>query len=566
MDFYGTAVTAVTQIYQVTVFIQGIVSDIKAFEQDKYNLQLKLELQLASLQFFHQRFLDPQHGLLLPGNLPERIQVAIKHLLEKMKSVLAEYEVLVHRYNVLSDEDDSPAEKDAVEREKWRKKFFEKAKAKAKNLKLKGYDWSLFDREKLIAVVEEYKQWSDSLRDLMQHFSQEAVYSLSDKMSMMSLKGTGLEPVVKRQQLATASAPKSFQALDGDLVDAGAQSDSFQIARWKVGSEEQEVIVEYHEYDSRLKVEDLDSDEIEELKEPVRNLAWLLQNSTFSEDDDPSEDSGQPTIYSLQCLGFIDQAGLERSAFIYKLPLATTTGDETANLITLHGLINKLDPATKRPFGKLPLGDRFNIAHCLALTVLNVHGSRWVHKNIWSRGILLFEKSGDGRLRPLSSSKGQQTQTEDSAIKTQILAFLGDWGYARPEQGGTEMRPDFEIEPNFYRHPDRQGKPTRQFSSKHDMYALGVVLLEIGLWKTVSQFFNKAIQDAQKSGRLPKAKDVRGALASLAQTELPKEMGESYALAVSSSLLGKFKGGSDMGLSLDFKEIVVDAIAQGRKL
>ncbi|CRG84425.1 hypothetical protein PISL3812_01714 [Talaromyces islandicus] len=566
MDFYGTAVTAVTQIYQVTVFIQGVVSDVKAFEQDKYDLQLKLDLQLASLHFFQQRFLDAQHGLLLPGKLPERIQVTIKRLLEKMKSVLAEYEVLVHRYNVLSDEEDSPVKKDEVEREKWRKNFFEKAKAKAKNLKLKGYDWSLFDREKLIAVVEEYKQWGDSLRGLMQHFSQEAVYSLSDAMSAMSLKGTGLEPVVKRQKLASASAPESFQALDGDLVNAGTQSDSFQIARWKHGEEEKLVIVEYHDYDSRLKVEDLDSEYIEKLKAPVRNLAWLLQNSTFSEDDDPSEDSGQPTIYALQCLGFIDQAEWERSAFIYKLPLAATTGDETANLITLHGLINKLDPATKRLLGKLPLGDRFNIAHCLALTVLNVHGSRWVHKNIWSRGILLFEKAGDRGVRPLFPSKRQSTDAENSTTKAQILAFLGDWGYARPEEEGTEMRPDFEIEPNFYRHPDRQGKPRYQFRPKHDIYALGVVLLEIGLWKTVSQLFAKPIQDAQKSGKRPKAEDVLAALVSLAQTELPKEMGESYAVAVSSCLLGKFKGSSDMELSLDFKETVVDAIVQGRKL
>lgn len=566
MDFYGTATTAVTQIYQVTVFIQGVVSDIKAFEQDKHDLHLKLELQLASLQFFQERFLDPQHGLLLlPGKVPERIQVAIKNLLEKMKSVLSEYEVLVHRYNVLSEEEESPVNKDEVEREKWRKKFFEKAKTKAKSLKLKGYDWSLFDREKLIAVVEEYKQWADSLRGLMQHFNQEAVYSISDAMSAMSLKGTGLEPVVKRQKLASASAPESFQALDGDLVDAGTQSDNFQIAWWKYGSEEQQqVIVEYHEYDSRLKVEDLDSEEIEELKEPVRDLAWLLQNSTFSEDDGPVEDSGQPTIYALQCLGFIDQPEWERSAFIYKLPLATS--DETANLITLHGLINKLDPATKRPLGKLPLGDRFNIAHCLALTVLNVHGSRWVHKNIWSRGILLFEQGGDRGLRPLFSSKRQATDAENSTTKAQILAFLGDWGYARLEQAGTKLRVDFEIEPNFYRHPERQQKPDHQFSSQHDNYALGVVLLEIGLWKTISQLFAKPIQDAQKSGRPPKAKDVRAALVSLAQTELPKEMGESYALAVSSCLLGKFKGDSDAELSLDFKETVVDAIAQGRKL
>jgi hypothetical protein len=126
------------------------------------------------------------------------------------------------------------------------------------------------------------------------------------------------------------------------------------------------------------------------------------------------------------------------------------------------------------------------------------------------------------------------------------------------------VSPSHALSPTFfYRHPVRQA---HQFSPKHDVYALGVVLLEIGPWKTVSQFFNKAIQDSQKSGRLPKARDTRGALAQLAQIELPKEMGESYALAVSSCLLGKFKDGIDMELLLDVKETAVDAIAQGRKL
>jgi hypothetical protein len=105
MDIYGTVVTTVDQIYRVTVFIQGIISDVKSFEQDKANIKLKLELQLASLQFFQQRFLNPEHGLMLPGNLPERVREAINHFLEKMRSVLAEYEVLEHRYD-LSDKDD----------------------------------------------------------------------------------------------------------------------------------------------------------------------------------------------------------------------------------------------------------------------------------------------------------------------------------------------------------------------------------------------------------------------------------------------------------------------------
>ncbi|OKL61725.1 hypothetical protein UA08_02449 [Talaromyces atroroseus] len=559
MDIYGTAVTAVQQIYQVTVFIQGVVSDIKAFEQDKYNVKLKLELQLASLQFFQQRFLDPQHGLLLPGNLPERVQEAIKHLLEKMKSVLAEYEVLLHRYD-LSGEENSLGGMDVIE-EKEKKSFFEKVKTKTKLLKLKGYDWSLFDKEKIIAVVEEYKQWADSLRDMMQHFSQEAVYSLSDSMSKISLKGTGLEPVAKRQKLASLKAPDDYESLSGELEENGTSTGSFQLALWKHNREEQQVIVEYHEYDSRLKVEDLDSEEIDELKAPVRDLAWLLQNSTFS-GEEQTDDSDQPIIYALQCLGFVDQAENGRSVFIYELPFAA--GDSTAGLITLHELINRVDPASKRLLGKPILGDRFIIAHCLALTLLNVHGSHWIHKNVWSRGILLFQRSSDNSIKPFRPTSNEAGAADSK--RGQTLAFLGDWGYARPEQGGTEMKSDFEVEPNLYRHPERQGKPTRQFSRSHDIYALGVVLLEIGLWKTVSQFFDKVIKDAHKTGRLPKAKDVRSAFLALAQRELPKEVGESYTSAVVACLSSKLKTDSNMELSLDFKERVVDALEVGRKL
>lgn len=563
MDIYGTVVTAVDQIYRATVFIQGVISDVKSFEQDKANIQLRLELQLASLQFFEQRFLDPERGLMLPGYLPDRVREAFRHLLDKMKSVLAEYELLVLRYN-LSEE--GP---DGAKSEKWKKSFIDRLRTKARSLKLKGYDWSLFDKEKLIGILDEYKGWADNLRDLMQHFSQEAVYSLTDAVAHMTLlKGTGLGPVAKRQNMvAFAKAPENFDSLSGNLDEEGTRSNSFQLARWTAsdGESSQRVIVEYHEYDSRLKVEDLEPDEIAELKAPIRNLAWLLQNATFSEtDDDPSE-SDQPTIYSLQCLGFMDQEHHERAAFLYKLPRGVP-GDGAANLVTLHELINKVDATTRGVVGKPSLGGRFHIAHCLALTLSNVHGSRWVHKNIWSRGILLFQRNSETGIRPFAWKEKAVVTPGTAPRHDQILAFLGDWGYARPVQAGTILRGDFEIEPNLYRHPDRQGNPTRAFDRTHDIYALGVILLETGLWKTVSKFFEKAIKEAEKSGRLPKARDVRIALMTLAQTELPREMGDAYAAAVVTCLSGKFQNHSDMELSLEFREKVVDAIARGTKL
>ncbi|KAL3251973.1 hypothetical protein ABHI18_010354 [Aspergillus niger] len=539
MDVYGTAVTAVQQVIQVTIFIKGVISDVRAYDDDRAAIQLRLDLQLTSLEFFQRRFLDKERGLLLPGQLPGWVAETICNLLLKMGRVLVEYRALVKEYEILDastaafDHGDDALPKG----EKWKQSFLDRTKAKAKAIKLKGYDWALFDKKKLLGVLAEYKEWTDSLRDLMQHFSQEALYTLTDGSAAKSpptatdVQGTGLEEVVKRQQLAFLHAPADFQELEGEIAESDNASDGFHLGSWTHQGRSTPVVLEFRPYDRRLRYDDLDEEEIAELKAPLRDLAWLLQNSTFSAGKKDAEVS-QPTIYSLQCLGYKDETEKERTVFAYRLPIHDTDDKSTevqTGLTTLHSLINQ---------------------------------------NIWSRGILLFEQSQDNVVEPLSrlSLTTPATFNKGGQRQPRLLAFLGDWGYARPVEGATDMRSDFEIEPNLYRHPDRQGVPTRQFSRLHDMYALGVVLLEVGLWKTVSRLFETRIKEGQRTRKLPKARDVRAALISLAQRDLPKEMGSAYASAVVTCLSGDFRKGSDPELSLDFREKVVDCVAEGLRL
>ncbi|RAK90439.1 hypothetical protein BO79DRAFT_208303 [Aspergillus costaricaensis CBS 115574] len=576
MDVYGTAVTAVQQVIQVTIFIKGVISDVKAYDDDRAAIQLRLDLQLTSLEFFQRRFLDKKRGLLLPGQLPDWVGETICNLLLKMGRVLVEYRALVKEYEILDastaalDHGDDALPKGG----KWKQSFLGRTKAKAKEIKLKGYDWALFDKKKLLGVLAEYKEWTDSLRDLMQHFSQEALYTLTDGSAAKSppaateVQGTGLEEVVKRQQLAFLHAPADFQELEGTITESNSSSDGFHLGSWTHQDQSTPVVLEFRPYDRRLRYDDLDEQEIAELKAPLRDLAWLLQNATFSEGKETAEVS-QPTIYSLQCLGYKDDAEKERTVFAYRLPLHDTDDNSMPvqnNLTTLHSLINQVDPQTKRPT-KPSLEDRFAIAHCLVLTTLNVHGSLWLHKNIWSRGILLFEQTQDNGVELMSKLTLTTTATSKGGLrKPRLLAFLSDWGYARPVEGATDMRSDFEIEPNLYRHPDRQGDPSRPYSRLHDIYALGVVLLEIGLWKTVSRLFETRIKEGQRTRKLPKGRDVRAALTSLAQRDLPKEMGSAYASAVVACLSGDFRKGSDPELSLDFRAKVLDCVAEGLRL
>ncbi|PNP37818.1 hypothetical protein TGAMA5MH_10303 [Trichoderma gamsii] len=575
MDFYGTASTAVGQLIQVTIFIKGVITDIKEFEDNLHDIQLKINIQLATLEFFRRRFVDSKDALMLPGRSSEFLVQTVTDLLLTMTGKLAVYEAFMRKYDIIDENgrDEKTEIGGPPEGETDSKvSFLERARAKFKTLKLKGYDWAIFDKKKLLSVLQDYKSDTDSLRGMMQHFSQEAIYSF---VEASSLKGTGLESVIKRQKLAKIELPSEFAEIEGEFAEEGVAAERFQLGRWNHQESSTQVIVEHHEYEDQLRSDDLDEDEVAKLKKPVKTLAWLLQNSSFRETGKELSEE-QPVIYSLQCLGYKDDIKAKRMTFLYKLPSppdGTSWRYDSGNtLATLHTLITKVDKKTKRVF-KPPLADRYSIANSLALTVLNIHGSAWIHKNIWSHGILLFLQDKNGSTYPLgattetSSSAPIAATTKDGA-KPRLLAFLGDWGYSRRIDGFTDMNVDFDIEANLYRHPERQGKPKRQFSRIHDIYALGVVLLEIGLWRTVSQLFDKQINEIRQTAetKLLKAKNVTATLTGLAEKELPKEMGERYASAVLACLTGDFHKESDVDLSLDMKEKVVGVMALGVKL
>ncbi|CEO60481.1 hypothetical protein PMG11_05107 [Penicillium brasilianum] len=553
MDFYGTASTAITQIYQVTVFIQGVISDIKAFDDDRAEIRLKLNLQLSSLLFFRKIFFHPEHGLMVPGKVDPFIAETVEGLLVQMRKTLAEYELVAAKYGLVDEEFAIEPEKP-----KAQESLLERAKSKAKSLKLKGYDWSLFDKKKLYRILETYTQWSQDLRNLMVHMSQDTLSQLAES-DQQGMKSSGLEPLMKRRMLAEAEAPADYHSLTGTLTEEGKSTKGFQLGTWSAGtSEATKVVVEYHEYEGELKRDDLEPDEVDELKAPIRNLAWLLQSTTFASNSSDSLD--QPKIYALECLGFIDQPIEERSAFLYKLPAYES--DDGTSLTTLHTFINAIDSANKRPLKKPSLNDRFSMAHSLALTVSNVHASAWVHKNIWSRGILLFLETSSG----VSTAGLYEQRLSTPSPGNRIVSYLSDWGYARSVKQGTDMRSDFEVEPNLYRHPNRQGKPTHQFSRLHDIYALGVVLLEIGLWVTLSRLMEAKIREAENSGRLPNRKKVAEDLMTLASQRLPMEMGVGYTKAVMACLKGDFKGTEGPALAVDFQEKVVDVLRGGVEL
>ena len=87
-----------------------------------------------------------------------------------------------------------------------------------------------------------------------------------------------------------------------------------------------------------------------------------------------------------------------------------------------------------------------------------------MHKNIRPETILSFGKR------------------EDDALPH--TAFLIGYQVVRDAYGRTRPVADLKPEANIYRHPQRLGNEVEYFVMQHDIYSLGVCLLEIGLWES----------------------------------------------------------------------------------
>lgn len=103
MDFYDTASTAVGQLIQVTIFIKGIITDIKEFEENLHDIQLKINIQLATLEFFRRRFVDSKDALMLPCRSSKFLVQTVTDLLLTMTRKQAVYEAFMRKYDIIDE-------------------------------------------------------------------------------------------------------------------------------------------------------------------------------------------------------------------------------------------------------------------------------------------------------------------------------------------------------------------------------------------------------------------------------------------------------------------------------
>ncbi|KAF2813270.1 uncharacterized protein BDZ99DRAFT_486568 [Mytilinidion resinicola] len=214
---------------------------------------------------------------------------------------------------------------------------------------------------------------------------------------------------------------------------------------------------------------------------------------------------------TLSCKGWIRDPLQNQIAFVFTVPNATGTPCSLLRAINTPG---------QKPM----LGQKFRLAHELSRCISQLQLVKWVHES-FRRGSLLNPTKPD-----------------------------------RPEVDFSNGIEDICPSRDVYRHPERQRKPTRPFSKIHDIYALGVVLLEIGLWQSAVSL------DKDRFERVTDPMVVQRYLIRQVEKHLESRMGERYKTVVLKCLCNDFgvvnDTKDDMKLQQAFRTNVIDVLSR----
>lgn len=207
---------------------------------------------------------------------------------------------------------------------------------------------------------------------------------------------------------------------------------------------EQSVLIEWRTYD--------DSYRHETILQRLQEITTLL-TSTRS-------DAG---FRNLRCRGFCQDSNPKSHALglIYSFP--TEIQGPRARIQTLSALLDQKSRSA------LPnLRSRWALASSLASTVLAFHQASLLHKSLCASNITFFSLSG--------------TLSSPLLSDPYLIGFV----HSRPDKANVFTEGLDSLENRDYSHPDYLENDKR-FEPWFDYYSLGLILFEIGMWRSLSK-------------------------------------------------------------------------------
>ena len=288
-------------------------------------------------------------------------------------------------------------------------------------------------------------------------------------------------------------------------------------------------IVEYRTYDTHATPKD-----INKTRSLVRDFAAGLRETDSS------------IMGLLQCNGFSPEPLQYRFALRFQFPIGKTNPHTLQHLLT--------HPSNQRPGIQHSMSDRIALVRKIASAVLYLHSCGFVHKNIRPDKILIFDDS---------VPEGTDPATHGSSYPHVIgEPFLVGFDSIRRATAASSMIRVEDWKKNIYLHPDRHRMAAGdEFTTRHDIYSLGIVLLEIALWSTFTNTnkqtgIGRYLWEDRGDGlvlRTPEGLQTR--YLSIAKSQIPRVLGDKYRDVVVSCLEG-LRDEEDGGLLNDQDGVV----------
>jgi hypothetical protein len=138
--------------------------------------------------------------------------------------------------------------------------------------------------------------------------------------------------------------------------------------------------------------------------------------------------------------------------------------------VSLYSLLRR-DPEAVTGFRAPALEERLRLAQQLAASIYSFGVVRWFHKDFNCRNVIFFR---------------------DCSSSSQIMfdsPYVTGLSIARPDNGGKSLNKDLDALA-IYLHPDLrvaeiENRPP--YHRKYDVYSLGLMLFEIGIWTTIDK-------------------------------------------------------------------------------
>ncbi|KAF2016799.1 hypothetical protein BU24DRAFT_392188 [Aaosphaeria arxii CBS 175.79] len=391
--------------------------------------------------------------------------------------------------------------------------------------------WSFYDKKRAKDIIDRYAQRNDHLYRIVQLNS----FASGIGVNLQHLENMQHNPAAKELrfdetaslQLLAKAAMTGMAAnfeLNGD--NSFGSADTMRVEdRFVTFSENGR---SYLQDTCEYKVESSDGVD-HQTKSRLNGLASLLQ-----------QPKGQ--VFRIpKCIGWRFLPFSRDIAFIFESP--GPLGSQPRSLKRLFEM----------PDVKPSLRDKFALSYSLAKSISQLQMVQWVHESFRSE-IILFFIARDTQL--------DRAQSNRETLVALDQPWIFGFDFSRPESFFSYGFMDMDRDRDVYRHPSRQRQPTATFNKWHDIYSLGVVLLEIGLWEPA--ILQEHPRDRFRDMGDPEG--IKNRLLKVAQKRLPSKMGERYRDVVVTCLTGNFAvkddTKEDLQLQQAFRVQVVQVLAQ----